>query len=113
MLGGLDCAADAAIVQLWWARLGLTYGSRGAGRIFAAGGLGVGNVVSPAGIVLALLTRCRESAFIPSSVGGGALTCKNRSARSGQGSGPKDDERTLFSERSGEGQSQHTRDRAL
>src|SRR5215467_7811827 len=53
----LEWVADAAIAQLWRCRLGITCGARVA---FGAGAWCFGNVESPAGIVLALLTRCRE-----------------------------------------------------
>src|SRR5215471_10031126 len=59
-----DCAVVAAPP---WHNLRL---AARAGRIWR-GAWWFGNVESPAGIVLALLTRCRELACNPPTVGGG------------------------------------------
>jgi hypothetical protein len=63
------CGDCAVVVAPAWHNLELELEGQVA---FCAGGLVFGNVESPAGIVLALLTRRRQLAFNPSSVGGGA-----------------------------------------
>jgi hypothetical protein len=70
MLGAVRrgrCGDCAVVVAPAWHNLELE-----GQAAFGAGGFVFGNVESPAGIVLALLTRLRQLAFNPSSVGGGA-----------------------------------------